>query len=81
MRYHQKSTAELDNANVWLYKRAIKNMGYFLNGECVLRRWARENGLFTGTRGFHVPEYLTDDMQQYMIDICYKYCVLEDCVD
>ena len=60
-------------------KRAIWNMYYFLNGECVLRRWARENNLVDGKGRPLFPECLTPDIDQFIKDICLDFCVVDKC--
>ena len=59
-------------------RHAIRNMAAYLNGECVLERWCRENGLVS-KGNIYVPDYLPDEIQQYVKDICLKHCMLEEC--
>jgi len=62
-----------------LEQRAVRNMFHYLNGECVLRRWCRENRLADNRGRILIPEYLPVDIDQYVKDICLNYCVVEEC--
>lgn len=67
---------DLGIENAWrIEKRAIRNMAAYLNGECILERWCKENGLLE----HDVQDYLTKEIQQYVKDICRNYCVLDEC--
>lgn len=61
-----------------LERRALRHMANYLNGECVLRRWCRENG-FEHHREILIPDELPPDLVQYIKDICIKHCVSEEC--
>ena len=70
---------KFEGLNVWqIERRAIRNMAAYLNGECVLMRWGKENKLVShGT--IYIPVYLPGEIAQYVKDICLSYCVLENC--
>ena len=59
-------------------KRAIRNMAAYLNGECIRGRWCRENGMVVNGI-IRVPDDLPKEIQQFIKDICLKYCVLDEC--
>jgi len=59
-------------------RRATRNMAAYLNGECVLERWARENRL-ESHGNIYEPDYLPEEIHEYMRGICLNYCVLEEC--
>jgi len=59
---------------------AIRNMAAYLNGECILKRWCNENDL-VWHRDVYIPDYLPEEIQQYIKDICLKYCVLKECAE
>jgi hypothetical protein len=62
-----------------LEQKAIRDMANYLNGECVLRRWCRENGLVDSMGRILLPENLPFEIKQYTIDICLNYCVTKKC--
>lgn len=64
---------------VRLEQRAIRNMANYLNGECVLARWCRENGFVDSRRRILIPEDMPKDLAQYIKEICLNYCILDDC--
>ncbi len=47
-------------------------------GECVLERWCEENGM-ASHGNIYTPNYLPEGVQQYIRDICLKYCMSEKC--
>ena len=63
---------ELDPDSMRIVKRAVFNMGNYLNGECILNRWARENKLVDSTKNVRIPEDLSRDIDQYIKDICIR---------
>ena len=71
----------LDPDSMRIVKRAIRNMGNYLNGECILRRWAWENHLLNTQKRLVLPDGFNPEVDQYIIDICEEYCVLEGCVE
>ncbi len=68
-----------EGLDIWrIERRAIQNMAAYLNGECVFGRWCRENGL-SSHGNICEPNYLPEEIYQYMKDICLDYCVLDEC--
>ncbi len=59
-------------------RQAIRNMAVYMNGECILERWCRENGM-ESHGNFNIPDYIPGEIQQYIKDICLNYCVLKEC--
>ena len=70
---------KFEGLNIWqIEHQAIRNMAGHLNGECVFERWCRENGMVS-KGNLYMPAYLPEEIQQYLKDICLKYCVLDEC--
>lgn len=61
-------------------KTAVREMGNYLNGECVLRRWASENGFINrANRSMVIPEDLPREIDQFLKEICIYHCVTKSC--